>query len=153
MAKELDTVRKLVKDLRVLPPRSPREKLAGYVILGRSVDKCRAFLLGINGEYNYQPCSLAAHFFTFTGITAEQLKDFVATGATDADIADWVKRQAGHKTPMEIIRWNNTLRDMRISEMDDHAQEYLEAYIDDHLPPHKPVCHWFDVYDIEEQRL
>jgi Domain of unknown function (DUF5069) len=153
MVKELDKVRKLVTDLRVMAPRSPREKLAGYVILARSVDKCRAFLLGINEEYNYQPCSLAAHFFKFTGITAEQLEDFIATGATDAEIAEWVKRQAGRKTPMEIIRWNNTLRDMRISEMDDHAQEYLEEYIDLHLPPNKPVYHWFDVYDIEEKRL
>jgi hypothetical protein len=22
-----------------------------------------------------------------------------------------------------------------------------------HVPPHKPLYHWFDVYDIEEQRL
>jgi len=75
------------------------------------------------------------------------------TGAVDVAIAEWVKRQASHKTPMEIIRWNNTLRDMRISEMDDHAQECLEEYVDVHLPPHKPVYHWFDVYDIEEKRL
>jgi len=113
-------------------------------ILARSVDKCRAFLLGINEAYNYQPCSLAAHFFKFTGITSEQLEDFVATGATDAEIAKWVNRQTSRKTPMEIIRWNNTLRVMRISEMDDH---------DLHLPPNKPVYHWFDVYDIEEMRL
>lgn len=153
MAHDLKKVGVLAKDLRVQPPRSPREKLAGYVILGRSVDKCRAFLLGINGEYNYQPCSLAAQFFTFTGITAEQLKELVATGATDAEVAEWVTRQPGHKTAIEIIRWNNTLRDMRLSEMDDHAQEYLEEYMDLHLPSDKPVYRWFDVYDIEEKRL
>ena len=77
----------------------------------------------------------------------------VATGATDAEVAEWVTRQPGHKTAIEIIRWNNTLRDMRLSEMDDHAQEYLEEYIDLHLPSDKPVYRWFDVYDIEEKRL
>ena len=152
---DLEKVKLLARDLRNGKefPRSQRETLNGYVLAAPAVDKCRAFLLGINGEYNYQPCSLAAHFFKFTGITAEQLKEFVATGATNSEIAKWVERQASHKTPMEIIRWNNTLRDMRISEMEDHAQEYLEDYIDLHLPPNKPVYHWFDVYDIEEKRL
>ena len=45
----------LAKDLTKEYPRSPRETLGGYVIAARSVDKCRAALLGINGEYNYYP--------------------------------------------------------------------------------------------------
>ena len=48
----------LAKDLTKEYPRSPRETLGGYVILARCIDKCRAFLLGQNGEYNYYPCSL-----------------------------------------------------------------------------------------------
>ena len=60
MATDLDKVRRYAQDLRQHYPRSPREKLGGYVIAARSVDKCRAFLLGINGEYNYWPCSLAS---------------------------------------------------------------------------------------------
>ena len=141
----------LAKDLTKEYPRSPRETLGGYVIAARCVDKCRAALLEINGEYNYYPCSLASHLFEFTSITPETFKEFVATGATDGEIAEWLKSKVQDK--MEITRWNYRLRDMRISEMSDGAQEYLEAYIEEYVPKHRPVYVWFDVYDLEEQRL
>ena len=60
MKTDLEKVKLLAKDLRKGYPRSPREKLGGYVIAARCADKCRAFLLGMNGEYNYWPCSLAS---------------------------------------------------------------------------------------------
>ena len=143
----------LAKDLTKEYPRSPRETLGGYVIAARSVDKCRAALLGINGEYNYYPCSLASHLFDFTGITQEKFKEFVATGATDDEIAEWLKSKSRVQDKMEIIRWNYRLRDMRISEMPDGAQEYLEEYVEESVPKHRPVYVWFDVYDLEEERL
>lgn len=68
MKANLDKVKTSAKDLRKGYPRSPREKLGGYVIAARCVDKCRSFLLGINGEYNYWPSSLASQWFSFTGI-------------------------------------------------------------------------------------
>ena len=51
MKTDLDKVKHLAKDLRKGYPCSPREKLGGYVIAARCGDKCRAFLLGMNGEY------------------------------------------------------------------------------------------------------
>ena len=53
----------LARDLRKTPPRSPREKLGGFVIAARMVDKARADLLGTNGEYNFYPCGLGACTF------------------------------------------------------------------------------------------
>jgi len=47
------------------------------VIAARCADKCRAFLLEMNGEYNYWPCSLASEWFAFTGITPDHFKDVV----------------------------------------------------------------------------
>jgi Domain of unknown function (DUF5069) len=63
MKTDLEKVKLLAKDLRKGYPRSSREKLGGYVIAARCADKCRAFLLGMNGEYNYWPCSLASQWF------------------------------------------------------------------------------------------
>lgn len=65
----------LARDLRKGYPRSPREKLGGYVIAARSVDKCRAFLLGMDGEYSYWPCLLASQWFVFTGFDEYHLKE------------------------------------------------------------------------------
>lgn len=153
MKVDLDKVRVLAKDLGTEYPRSPREKLGGYVIAARCVDKCRAFLLGMNGEYNYWPCSLASQWFSFTGITPEQLKEVVATGATDEEIAAWIAGATTIKGADDILKWNNRMRDTRISDMSLQAQQYLEEYIPKFVPKHRPVYVWFDVYDLEEQRF
>jgi hypothetical protein len=153
MKTDLDKVKQLAKDLRKNYPRSPREKLGGYVIAARCADKCRAFLIGMNGEYNYWPCSLASQWFSFTGITPDQLKEVVATGASDEEIAEWIVSHSQVKNADDVLRWNNRLRDMRLSEMSLEAQQYLEEYIPKVVPKDRPVYVWFDVYDLEEKRL
>jgi hypothetical protein len=72
-----EKLEQLAKDLRKEAPRSPREVLGGYVILARCLDKCRADLLGINGEYNYWYCSLCAQLEEFTGVDHAVMKEFV----------------------------------------------------------------------------
>ena len=153
MKTDFDKVKGLAKDLRKGYPRSPREKLGGYVIAARCVDKCRAFLLGINGEYNYWPCSLASQWFSFTGITPEQLKDVVSTGAADEEIATWIISTSKIKNADDILKWNNAMRDMRLSDLSLQGQQYLEEYIPQFVPNHRPVYVWFDVFDLEEKRL
>ena len=153
MKANLEKVKTFAKDLRTGYPRSPREKLGGYVIAARCVDKCRAFLLGMNGEYNYWPCSLAGQWFSFTGITPEQFKDVVATRATDDELATWIAGNSKIKDLDEVLKWNNAMRDTRLSDMSLQAQQYLEEYIPQYVPNHRPVYVWFDVYDLEEKRL
>ena len=148
-----EKLQELAKDLSKEPPRSPRAVLGGLVILARCLDKCRSYLLGMNGEYNYWPCSLCSQLEAFTGVPHEDLKDFVATGASDEEVAQWVRSKSKVADKMEIIRWNNKLRDMRLCDMDDEGQEYLEEYIQKYLANHRPVYVWFDVYDLEEGRL
>jgi len=143
----------LAKDLGKEPPRSPRDLLGGYVILARCLDKARSFLLGINDEYNFWPCSLCSQLESFSGVKHEDLKDFAATGATDEEVADWFKNISNVQSEIEIIRWNNKMRGMRLCEMDDDAQEYLETYIPKYVPNHRPVYVWFDIYDLEEGRM
>ena len=153
MKANLDKVKTLAMDLRKGYPRSPREKLGGYVIAARCADKCRAFLIGINGEYNYWPCSLASQWFSFTGITPDQFKEVVATGASDEEIATWIVGTSKIKNADDILKWNNAMRDMRLSDLSLQGQQYLEEYIPQFVPNHRPVYVWFDVFDLEEKRL
>jgi hypothetical protein len=149
-----EALRRQALDLRTTYPRSPRETLAGYVIAARIVDKARAAVLGLLGEYHYgRPDALDAVFFEFTGITHEALKAFVATGADDEAVAAWITAQAAPRERIEIVKWNNRWRDLRLSEAPDSAQEFMEDYIPRHLPKHRPVYVWFDIYDLEEGRL
>lgn len=47
-----DKLKQLARDLRKTPPHSPRDTLGGFVIAARMIDKARADLLSINGEYH-----------------------------------------------------------------------------------------------------
>lgn len=148
----------LAPDLRSEFPRSPRETLAGYVLLPRLLDKCRATLTGRNGEYRFDTPigeipSLDRVFFDFAEIDAGEFKDFVATGATDEEVARWVATRAKPRPRIEIIKWNNSLRDFRLSDAPEAAQEYMEDYMARHLPKGRPVYRFLDIYDIEEGRL
>jgi len=138
----------LTKDV----PRSPRATMAGYVIVARALDKCRAELAGTAGEYHFD-CPLDNIFFDFTGINGDKFKEYVATGASDEEVATWVKDQAKEQSEEEVVKWNNDLRYKRISEMPLNLQVFLEGYIEEFIPKDKIIYYWFDVYDIEEGRI
>lgn len=147
-----DKLKLLAKDLTKDYPRSPRETLGGYVIACRAVDKCRAVLAGTGGEY-HSGCPLDKMFLDFAEIPYDKFREFVATGATDEEIASWIEKNAKQRPRIEIIRWNNDLRGKRLSELPDGLQEYLEDYIPKCVPRNRPIYAFFDVYDLEEERL
>jgi hypothetical protein len=89
----LEAVKQLAKDLRKNEPRSPDEELGGYPLAARCLDKCRATLVGWQGEYTYG-CPMDQQFLSKAGIQPGAFKDYVATGASDADVAKWIKEQA-----------------------------------------------------------
>ncbi len=139
-------------DLTYNFPRSPRETLGGFVVAARTLDKCRAVLAGTQGEYHFD-CPLDRLFLDFAGISAGEFKDFVATGATDDDVGDWIANHSQVKEKAEIVAWNNKLRFTRPCDMPIELQVFLEGYIPENLPKGRPVYVWFDVYDIEEGRI
>jgi len=139
-------------DLSKEYPRSPRDMLAGYVLAARMLDKCRAVIAGSAGEYHFN-CPLDRFLLDFTGIDAELFRSFVATGANDDEVAAWIGEHATSRPRTEVIRWNNRMRDMRLSDMPDQIQEFLEGYILECLPRGSVVYHFLDVFDIEEDRI
>lgn len=145
-----DRLQSLARDLRKTPPRSPRETLGGFVIAARMLDKARADVLGINGEYNFYPCGLGAYFWKFTGLDAPKFREFVATVATDEEVDRWVRDNATQKDAKEIIRWNNEMRGLRLCDLSPEVQEYFETYIPQFCKPPSKVKFFFDVYDVEE---
>ncbi len=142
----------LAKDLTREFPRSPREMLGGYVIAARAVDKCRAVLAGTAADY-HSGCPVDDMFLSFAEIPYEAFRKVVATGATDDEMAAWIEKTAKQRPRIEIIRWNNDLRGKRLCELPDGVQEYLEDYIPQFVPRNRPVYVFFDVYDLEEERI
>ncbi|MCX6343848.1 MAG: DUF5069 domain-containing protein [Armatimonadetes bacterium] len=154
MTENLDKVRLLARDLRDEKefPRSPRETLGGYVLAARAVDKCRSFLVDLNGEY-HSNCPVDQIWLKFSEIGYDVFRDFVATGATDEEIAAWIGENAKQRPRPDIIIWNNQQRDTRISDLPVDTQVYMEDYIKQYIPRNRVIYSWFDVYDIEEQRM
>ena len=59
----------------------------------RCLDKCRASLLGWQGDYNYG-CPLDQMFLNEAGLDTNEFRNFVATGASDEEVAQWVSENA-----------------------------------------------------------
>src|SRR5580698_737922 len=99
-------------DLTKFPPRSPRVRLGGCVILARCLDKGRATLAGKNGEYHFA-CPLDERFFEFMGIKGSDLKKQLALGKGDGEILEWITAHSKTKPqPWEIAQWS-ALQDQR----------------------------------------
>ena len=95
----------LALDLTRTAPRSPRAALANFPAVGaRLVDKCRAELVGWNGAYHYN-CPMDRKFFAACGLDAEALREFIATGANDAEVAVWMSQNAASKQE-RISNWS-----------------------------------------------
>src|SRR5437762_11680200 len=100
-------------DLTKQPPRSPRTRLGGYVILPRMLDKGRAVIAGKNGEYKYA-CPLDQRFLEFAGINPDALKQQLADGKSDGEILEWIGGNSATK-PSEagIAAWS-ALQEQRV---------------------------------------
>jgi hypothetical protein len=96
------------RDLTKQAPHSPRERIAGFVIATRAVDKCRASLAGKLGEYHYD-CPLDNMLFSFKGINGEQFKTAVQASKNYEDVGAWLQANGKPKTPAEIKTWSDEM--------------------------------------------
>jgi hypothetical protein len=100
----------LAPDLTKTSPRSPRAPLGDYrVVAARALDKCRAEIAGTAGSYHFN-CSVDQAFFRFTRIDPERFKSFVATGASDQEVAEWIAKESKVQDKARITAWALTFR-------------------------------------------
>src|SRR3954451_20965575 len=130
------------------PPRSPRVRLGGYVMLARILDKGRADIAGTAGEYKYNN-PMDHHFFRFTGVTAEALKTEIAKGKGDGEILSWIQETAPHKrNPWEIAQWASWLNE-RSPDGDTEILEFFAKRVGDIDRNREAVRTWFDYLDLD----
>jgi hypothetical protein len=135
-------------DLNQHPPRSPRVRLGGYVILARMLDKGRATLAGKHGEYHYN-CPLDQRFLEFLGINAETLKKQLAAGKGDGEILEWIQKNAKSKrTEHEIVVWSDLCE--RRAPADPESRNYFNDLHSKVAPKREDVTTWFDLLDLDD---
>jgi hypothetical protein len=100
------------KDLTKEAPRSPRERIGGYVILARAIDKGHASIDGDVGEYHFD-CPLDNMLFEFKGVKGAEVKKLIESGTPDKEIAAWLDENGTKKTPDEVKAWSDMMEAYR----------------------------------------
>jgi hypothetical protein len=111
-------------DLTLHAPHSPRNRIAGFAIASRAVDKCRASLAGTLGEYHYD-CPLDNVLFTFKGITGDQFKSAVIASKNDDEVGAWLLSNGTPKTPAEITTWSDEVEAGRPMETAEKRDSFI----------------------------
>jgi hypothetical protein len=96
------------KDLTKEAPHSLCQRVKGYAVLARMADKGRATINGTMGEYNFN-CPLDDMLFSFKGVQAEDVKNLLASGATDEQTAAWLNQNGISRTADEIKAWSDSV--------------------------------------------
>jgi hypothetical protein len=138
-----------IVDLTKRPPRSPRVRLGGYVLLARMLDKGRAEIAGLNGEYHYN-CPLDQRFVNFVGIDPVALREQLAAGKGDGEILVWVNETAQHKrTPWEIEHWSDYMQ-RRGPESDAETRQHFGEMLGKLSETREDITTWADLLDLDD---
>ena len=135
-----------VTDLTHRPPRSPRLKLGGYVILPRMLDKGRAEVAGKAGEYHFA-CPLDQRFLSFTGLQASDILDLLKAGKSDTEVVAWICEHTKLTEP-EIMLWSEF--QIRRSPSDVEGREHYNESIKKLAPNRDDLTTWFDLLDLDD---
>jgi len=137
-------------DLTQCPPRSPRVRLGGYVLLPRILDKGRAALAAKLGEYHYAGKGMDRHFFNFVGLDHEALQAELAKGGGDESLLAWISTHAATpRQPWEIAAWSS-YHESRTPDSDAETFSYFTGEAAKLSITREDIRTWFDLLDLDD---
>jgi hypothetical protein len=92
-----------------LHPRSPYEKLGGYVHLPRLIDKARLHRKGLLNGYNYKTVGFDKHLLALLKLNGDAFEDVANSLDDDGAILDWVQKNGVRHSPELIEEWNEAM--------------------------------------------
>jgi Domain of unknown function (DUF5069) len=135
------------KDLTREAPRSPRIRIGGYAILGRTIDKCRALVAGDIGEYHFD-CPLDNTLFSFKGVKGDDFKAEIEQGASDQQMAEWLDQTGIKRTPDEIKHWSDEAEASSLYNEPEKRDHFIEGCKSLGLDPEKTTTFtWLEADD------
>ena len=134
-------------DLTKQAPRSPKTRLGDYVILGRTLDKCRAQIAGDIGEYHFD-CPLDNMLFGWKGTNANDFKAKVESGASDDEMAKFVDETGTPKSDEEKRQWGEQMLATNPYENPEKRDWYIDAIKSTGQDPKTtPLFDWLETDD------
>ncbi|HZR79447.1 MAG TPA: DUF5069 domain-containing protein [Chthoniobacterales bacterium] len=137
---------------RRLHPRSPYEKLGGYVHLPRLIDKARLHRKGLLDGYNYKTVGFDKHLLSFLKIDGDEFEEAVHRLEKDDAVLQWIAQRAAKHSPDEIEHWNEAM----ISRHPDTAAKrarFVHFLKEAGGAGRKDIRTYFDLIEFDEGRL
>ena len=144
-----DTPKIFAPDLTQRPPRSPRCRLGGYVILPRLLDKGRATIIGKNGDFKYS-APFDQHIINFLGFDPAALLEQLAAGKGDGEILAWISAHAQDQpTPWEIEQWSEYMI-RRTPDSDPDTLRFFLRRVRSFSKTREDIKTWMDLLDLDD---
>lgn len=138
--------------MQKLLPRSPYQRLGGYVHLARLIDKAKLHRKGLLNGYNYKTVGFDKHLLAFLKVDPEAFEEAANRLDDDEKILAWIAENAAHHTPEEIEHWNQQM----ISRHPDNAVKkarFLHFLKEAGGEGRKDIRTYFDLIEFDEGRL
>ena len=138
--------------MQKLRPRSPYEKLGGYVHLPRLIDKAKLHRKGLLDGYNYKTVGFDKHLLAFLRIKGDAFEEVANELDDDEKILDWVKKNGVKHSSEEIEHWNATM----IARHPDTAAKkarFVHFLNESVRAGRKDIKTYFDLIEFDEGRL
>ena len=92
-----------------LLPRSPYDRLGGYVHLPRLIDKAKLHRKGLLNGYNYKTVGFDKHLLAFLKLNPDAFEEAAHRLEEDGAILQWIERNGAKHSPEAIEEWNHAM--------------------------------------------
>src|SRR5437660_9955046 len=95
--------------MRKKVPRSPCDRLGGYVHLPRLIDKAKLHRKGLLNGYNYKTVGFDKHLLAFLKLNGDEFEEAANRLEDEAAILDWVQKNGATHSPEDIDEWYSAM--------------------------------------------
>ncbi len=134
-----------------LLPRSPYDRLGGYVHLPRLIDKAKLHRKGLLDGYNYKTVGFDKHLLAFLKLDPDAFEEAANRLDEDGAILHWIEEHGVHHAEEEIEMWNQSM----ISRSPDNAEKKARFILflkEAGGEARKDIRTYFDLIEFDEGR-
>ena len=132
-------------------PRSPYERLGGFVHLPRLIDKAKLHRKGLLDGYNYKTVGFDKHLLAFLKLDPDEFEEAANRLDDDTSILNWIQERAAKHSPEAIEEWNQAM----ISRHPDSAVKrarFLHALKESGGDGRDDIRTYFDLIEFDDGR-
>ena len=134
-----------------LLPRSPYDRLGGFVHLPRLIDKAKLHRQGLLDGYNYKTVGFDKHLLAFLKLDPDAFEEAANRLEDDGAILRWIEQNGAQHSADEIEQWNQAM----ISRQPDNAEKkarFLHFLKEAGGEKRKDIRTYFDLIEFDEGR-